>query len=95
MASVRLVLFCYFLAMLNGAASARQPAPGDVPPAVIRPTAQDVVSNLGTRNAALTTFAAHVDIRLHTGIPFLNPTFEGTTYYKQPDRHEVVFTKSP
>src|SRR5580658_1991595 len=58
-------------------------------------TAQDVVSNLSARNATLSTFQAHVDIRLHTGIPFLNPTFEGMTYFKQPDRHEVVFTKSP
>jgi hypothetical protein len=58
-------------------------------------TAQDVVSNLSARNATLSTFQAHVDIRLHTGIPFLNPTFEGMTYFKQPDRHEVIFTKSP
>ena len=95
MASVRLVFFLYLLAVFCSAASARQPAPGGMPPAVVRPTAQDVVANLSTRNAALNTFEAHVDIRLHTGIPFLNPTFEGMTYFKQPDRHEVVFTKSP
>ncbi len=58
-------------------------------------TAQDVVLNLAARNSTLSTFQAHVDIRLHTGIPFLNPTFEGTTYFKRPDLHEVVFTKSP
>lgn len=64
--------------------------------AVAQPlSAQDVVSNLSVRNAMLLTFQAHVDIRLHTGIPFLNPTFEGMTYFKKPDRHEVVFTKSP
>jgi outer membrane lipoprotein-sorting protein len=59
------------------------------------PTAQDVISNLSMRNAMLSTFQAHVNIRLHTGIPFLNPTFEGMTYFKKPDQHEVVFTKSP
>jgi hypothetical protein len=58
-------------------------------------TAEEVVTNLTARTAALLTYEAHVDIRLHTGIPFLNPTFEGFTYFKKPDRHELVFTKAP
>lgn len=95
MASVRLVIFLCLVAVLTSVAVARQPAPGATQPASGRPTAQDVVTCLTTRNASMLTFQAHVDIRLHTGIPFLNPTFEGVTYYKQPDRHEVIFTKSP
>lgn len=94
MASARLVFLFALLTVLGGIAAARQPG-GDTRTPVLRPTAQDVVANLTSRNAALTTFQARVDIRLHTGIPFLNPTFEGITYYKQPDRHEVIFTKSP
>ena len=56
---------------------------------------QQVIANVVERNPELGTFQAHVDVRLHTGIPFLNPVLEGTTYYKRPDRYEVVFTKVP
>ena len=55
----------------------------------------DVIANLVSRNTGLTTFQARIAIRLHTGIPFLNPALEGNTYYKRPDRYEVVFTKYP
>lgn len=58
-------------------------------------TVDDVIANLVSRNTGLTTFQAHIAIRLHTGIPFLNPALEGDTYYKRPDRYEVVFTKYP
>jgi hypothetical protein len=58
-------------------------------------TVDDVISNLVARNSALTTFHARITIRLHTGIPFLNPALEGDTYFKRPDRYEVVLTKYP
>ncbi|MGH7716071.1 MAG: hypothetical protein ACREML_08755 [Vulcanimicrobiaceae bacterium] len=82
-----------FVALGAGAGARQTAAPSQIIRAPL--TAQDVVSNLSARNATLSTFQARVDIRLHTGIPFLNPTFEGMTYFKKPDRHEVVFTKSP
>jgi hypothetical protein len=87
------VLSC-IVALLGGVARAQPPAGA----AAIQPsrlTAREIVAKLISRNAALNTFQAHVEIRMHTGIPFLNPAFEGTTYFKQPDRHEIVFTKSP
>ncbi len=58
-------------------------------------TVDQVIANLVERNATLTTYEAHIAIRLRTGIPFLNPALEGNTYYKRPDRYEVVFTKYP
>jgi hypothetical protein len=88
------VLFsCVMLGVLAVGAVAKQ-SPGEPSPGATQ-TAQDVVAHLVSRNSALTSYQAHVDIRLHTGIPFLNPAFEGTTYFKQPDRHEIVFTKAP
>ena len=59
------------------------------------PTPEQVVTKLVERNPSLASFQAHVDVRLHTGIPFLNPTLEGTTYFKRPSNYEVVFTKVP
>ena len=58
-------------------------------------TPEQIVSKLAERNPSLSSFQAHVDVRLHTGIPFLNPTLEGTTYFKRPSNYEVVFTKVP
>jgi hypothetical protein len=58
-------------------------------------TVDQIIGNLVSRNSAMTTFQAHISIHLHSGIPFLNPTFEGITYFKRPDRYEVVFTKAP
>lgn len=84
---------CIMLTVLGVSAVAKQSP--NVPSPAATETAQDVVAHLVSRNALLTTYQAHVDIRLHTGIPFLNPAFEGVTYFKQPDRHEIVFTKAP
>ena len=58
-------------------------------------TPEQVIAKVVERNPELHSFQAHVDVRLHTGIPFLNPTLEGTTYFKRPDNYEVVFTKVP
>ncbi|MBV8074354.1 MAG: hypothetical protein JO140_02910 [Candidatus Eremiobacteraeota bacterium] len=58
-------------------------------------TTQQIISNIVERNPSLGSFQAHIDVRLHTGIPFLNPTLEGTTYFKRPDHYEVIFTKVP
>ena len=101
MASVRPVkrrlisalLLAFILAMSAGATARQSMTEAQTFSAA--PTAQDVVNNLITRNAALNSYVARIDIRLRTGIPFLNPTFEGLAYFKQPNSHEVVFTKSP
>lgn len=84
---------CVMLGVLAVGAAAKQSTNEPAPGAAL--TAAEVVSHLVSRNASLTTYQARVDIRLHTGIPFLNPAFEGVTYFKQPDRHEVIFTKAP
>ena len=83
---------CAFLAA-SAAASAHRVAQGDWSHTPL--TADRVIGNLIVRNATLTTYEAHIVIHLHTGIPFLNPTLEGMTYFKRPDRYEVVFSKSP
>ena len=84
------LFFAGALAVLGASASAHKAArdPWSM-------SADQIIANLVTRNSALTTFQAHIAIRLHSGIPFLNPTMEGTTYFKRPDRYEVVFTKAP
>jgi hypothetical protein len=56
---------------------------------------EQIIANIVGRNPDLSSFQAHVDVRLHTGIPFLNPAMEGTTYFERPDRYEVIFTKAP
>ena len=91
-ASKRRVIGLFFagaLAALGASASAHRVAQAP------QLTADQVIANLVSRNTALTTFQAHIAIRLHSGIPFLNPTMEGITYFKRPDRYEVVFTKAP
>lgn len=84
------IFFAGALGVLGSSASAHKTAqqPHEL-------TAEQVIANLVSRNSALTTFQAHIAIRLHSGIPFLNPTMEGITYFKRPDRYEVVFTKAP
>ena len=82
------LLFFALLAQGNpSVGDAQQPATSLAP--------QQIITNIVDRNPALATFEAHVDVRLHTGIPFLNPALEGTTYFKRPDRYEVIFTKVP
>ncbi|MBV8150761.1 MAG: STAS domain-containing protein [Candidatus Eremiobacteraeota bacterium] len=56
---------------------------------------EQIIAKVIERNPSLGSFQAHVDVRLHTGIPFLNPTLEGTTYFKRPNNYEVVFTRVP
>jgi outer membrane lipoprotein-sorting protein/anti-anti-sigma regulatory factor len=58
-------------------------------------TPEQVVANIVNRNPSLSSFQAHVEVRMRTGIPFLNPALEGTTYFKRPDNYEVVFTRVP
>ena len=86
--------FAFTLLACGFAASARTVSQEPAVP-VHELTADQVIANLVARNTALTTFKAHISIHLRSGIPFLNPTFEGFTYFKRPDRYEVVFTKAP
>ncbi len=63
------------------------------------PAALDVhtiVTRIERRNSALQTYQArvHVDTRMLT-FPWLAPKLDGTAYYKNPDKFEVVFDRMP
>ena len=85
-----MVAICLILAGATKAAFGQAVTTGD--PGL---TPQVLISKVVERDPRLNSFEAHVDIRMHTGIPFLNPTLEGTTYFKRPGNYEVVFTKVP
>jgi outer membrane lipoprotein-sorting protein len=67
--------------------------------AAILATALDVhtiLTRMEQRNANLQTYQArvHVDTHLLT-FPWLSPKLDGTSYYKSPDKYEVVFDRVP
>jgi hypothetical protein len=58
--------------------------------------ARSAVARLIAHDPALQSFEAdiHVDVAMRT-IPWLHPKLVGKTYFKRPDRFEVVFTRVP
>jgi outer membrane lipoprotein-sorting protein len=73
-------------------AAAGSPARADA----TNPTASALVGDMMERNAALASYRArvHVNVRM-LNFPFLSPQLDGTTYYKAPDKYEVVFDSVP
>jgi hypothetical protein len=63
------------------------------------PAALDVhtiITRMEQRNSSLQTYQArvHVDTHMLT-FPWLSPKLDGTSYYKNPDKFEVVFDRMP
>jgi hypothetical protein len=58
--------------------------------------ARTVIRRMLRLNPSLKSYQArvHVDLRM-LNFPFLAPQLDGTTYYKRPDRYEVVFDHVP
>jgi outer membrane lipoprotein-sorting protein len=55
-----------------------------------------ILTRMEQRNANLQTYQArvHVDTHMLT-FPWLSPKLDGTSYYKSPDKYEVVFDRVP
>lgn len=55
-----------------------------------------ILTRMELRNTALQTYQArvHVDTHMLT-FPWLSPKLDGTAYYKNPDKFEVVFDRMP
>lgn len=56
----------------------------------------EVYARMQRINTGLKSFQAdfHVDVRMHGFLP-LNPSLDGTAYFKQPDKNAVIFNTVP
>ncbi len=90
-----LLALCGLLALAFSFASAQTNAPLATA-ASVPPSAQEVLEKMMARNAGLNSYTArvHVDLRMKT-FPFFAPKLDGTSYYKRPDKSEVVFDSVP
>jgi outer membrane lipoprotein-sorting protein len=81
-----------FLAVIGLAALATAAAPASSGTA----DAHSVVQKMLDRNPSLESYRArvHVDVRM-LNFPFLAPKLDGTSYYRRPDRYEVIFDSVP
>jgi outer membrane lipoprotein-sorting protein len=60
------------------------------------PPGSDVYARMQKLNAGLKSYQAvfHVDVHMRSFLP-LNPSLDGTAYYKQPDKSAIVFNTVP
>jgi hypothetical protein len=69
---------------------------GAFAPPVGADDANAVIAKMTQRNAALSSYRTRVHVDVHMqSFPFLSPTLDGTSYYKRPDRYEIVFDRVP
>lgn len=58
--------------------------------------ADGVLARMAHRNPSLASYTSRVHVNLRMlNFPFLAPSLEGTSYYKRPDKHAVVFDSVP
>jgi len=58
--------------------------------------AQGVIAKMIAVNPSLQNYKARVHVNVHmTSFPWLSPQLDGTSYYKRPDKYEVVFDRVP
>jgi hypothetical protein len=78
------VLFAVLLAAI-----VPQPSPASL-------DAHTIITRMEQRNASLQTYQARVHVNTHMlTFPWLSPNLDGTAYYKNPDKFEVVFDRMP
>jgi outer membrane lipoprotein-sorting protein len=71
------------------AAIAPQPSPAAL-------DVHTILKRMEQRNPTLQTYQAHVHVNAHMlSFPWLSPKLDGTAYYKNPDKFEVVFNRMP
>lgn len=77
------------LAMLASAAGLAVPASAQSSPAAI-------LAGIAARNPSLASYQARVHVDVHMlNFPWLSPKLDGTSYFKRPDKYEVVFDRVP
>jgi anti-anti-sigma regulatory factor len=85
----RTVAAIAWMAAITCLAGARTEALPDVAPS-------DVVRNVIAQNARLDSYEATVAVNVHLrSFPYLADRLNGTAYFKQPDRFELVFQRVP
>jgi anti-anti-sigma regulatory factor len=85
----RTVAAIAWMAAITCLAGARTEALPDVAPS-------DVVRNVIAQNSRLDSYEATVDVNVHLrSFPYLADRLNGTAYFKQPDRFELVFQRVP
>lgn len=58
--------------------------------------AKAVMSKMVERNPALHSYTSRVHVNLRMlNFPFLAPQLDGTSYFKRPDKYEIVFDRVP
>ena len=65
-------------------------------PAIAAEPASKVIERMLARNGALESYTSRVHVNLRMlNFPFLSPQLDGTSYYKHPNKYEVVFDRVP
>jgi outer membrane lipoprotein-sorting protein len=55
-----------------------------------------ILAGMAARNPSLQSYQARVHVNVHMlNFPWLSPKLDGTSYFKRPDRYEVVFDRVP
>ncbi|MGH7729250.1 MAG: hypothetical protein ACREM2_10760 [Vulcanimicrobiaceae bacterium] len=92
-----------FLALAAGVAAAPSAPASPTPaasashaPALLDPASDPLFRRMVALNASLATYRAHVhlDVALHS-FPFISSAFDGSVYYKRPDKYAVDFDTVP
>ena len=92
---VYLLALCALLALAFSLASAQTVTPqASASPA---PTSvREVLERMTARNAGLDSFTARMHVKLRMlSFPYFAPSLDGTSYFKRPDKSEIVFDRVP
>lgn len=67
-----------------------------VPAAAAPGSPSSILAGIASRNPALQSYQARVHVDVHMlNFPWLSPKLDGTSYFKRPDKYEVVFDRVP
>ena len=65
-------------------------------PASAQTSPAAILAGIAARNPSLQSYQARVHVNVHMlNFPWLSPKLDGTSYFKRPDKYEVVFDRVP
>lgn len=65
-------------------------------PASAQSSPASILAGIAARNPSLQSYQARVHVHVHMlNFPWLSPKLDGTSYFKRPDKYEVVFDRVP
>jgi outer membrane lipoprotein-sorting protein len=71
-------------------------AAGLAAPAAAQTSPAAILAGIAARNPSLQSYQARVHVNVHMlNFPWLSPKLDGTSYFKRPDKYEVVFDRVP